>query len=59
MAAVPHVGPSPTAWTYFTSIGCHGEIGLVGKMAAVPVHGDEDAIAAELFHHAWHYKSGI
>ncbi len=39
--------------------GCHGELGWVGKVAAIPVDGDGDVVAAGWFDHAWDCKSGI
>ena len=42
-------------------IECHlfGELGGVGMVAAVLVHGDGDVVAAGWFGHAWDCKSGI
>ena len=39
--------------------GRHGELGGVGMVATVLVHGDGDVVAAGWFDHAWHCKSGI
>jgi hypothetical protein len=40
-------------------LGRHGELGGVGMVAAVLVHGDGDVVAAGRFGHAWDCKSGI
>jgi len=40
-------------------LGCSGELGLVGMVAAVAVYGDGDVVAPGWFRHAWHCKSGI
>jgi hypothetical protein len=40
-------------------LGRHGELGGVGVVAAVLVHGDGDVVAAGRFGHAWDCKSGI
>ena len=40
-------------------LGCYGELGRVGMVAAVAVYCDGDVVAPGWFRHAWHCKSGI
>ena len=40
-------------------LGRDGELGRVGMVAAILVHGDGDVVAAGWFGHAWDCKSGI
>jgi hypothetical protein len=40
-------------------LGCHSELGGVGTVAAVLVHGDGDVVAAGWFGHAWDCRSGF
>ena len=40
-------------------LGRHGELGGVGMVAAVLVHGDGDVVSAGWFGHVWDSKSGI